>query len=419
MKKVTMALIGAGQRGTDAYAPYALNHKNEVQFVAVAEPNSFRRENFRQKHDISEDMCFEGWEELLEKPKMADAVLICVQDNMHLAPTIKALEAGYHVLLEKPMANNPEDCITMGEYAKKYKKVFSICHVLRYTAFFTKLKNLIDEGKLGKLVSIQHNENVAYWHQAHSFVRGNWSNSDVSSPMILAKSCHDMDIMLWLAGDDCTDISSFGELIHFKKDNAPEGAPFRCLDGCPHEMECLYYAPNQYLTDDTDWPTSTISDDMSIEGRTKALLEGPYGRCVYHCDNNVVDHQVVNLEFANGVTAAFTMCAFTKDGSRTIKLMGTKGEIRGHMEKNEIEVLDFLTGTSETIKLSSGDSAHGGGDYNLFRDFIKLVRNNASGEGLTSADKSVQSHLMAFAAEKARVEKKVVNIKEYTKELKK
>ncbi|MEC0230281.1 Gfo/Idh/MocA family protein [Paenibacillus alba] len=414
MRKITVALIGAGQRGVN-YAGYALEHPDQLQVVAVAEPNMSRRHNFQALHGLSDELCFESWEDLLGKPNLADAVLICTQDNMHYEPTMKALEAGYHVLLEKPMSSDPWECIQMGKRSEQAERVFSICHVLRYTNFFTTIKRLISEGAIGQLMSIQHNENVAYWHQAHSFVRGNWRKASESSPMILAKSCHDLDIILWLAGADCTHVSSFGSLSHFKKENAPEGAPQRCLDGCPVSDQCLYYAPNVYLTDDIYWPTSAISDDLSLEARTKALQEGPYGRCVYHCDNDVVDHQVVNLAFANEVTAAFTMSAFTNDCSRTLKLMGTKGEIRGAMEKNEIEVIDFATGTAMQISLEipGGHIGHGGGDFGLIRDFIKLVQQDSKGDGLTSAAQSVQSHLMAFAAERSRLDRKVVALKEF------
>ncbi len=419
MRKVTAILIGAGDRGSKAYAPYAVEHPDELQFVAVADSDRVRRENFAQTHGIHQDMCFSSWEELLDRPCLADAALICTQDKMHFNPTIKALERGYHVLLEKPMSTDPVECIKMGEYAKKYERIFSICHVLRYTSFFGTLKALLDEGRIGRLISIQHNENVAFWHQAHSYVRGNWRNSDLSSPMILAKSCHDMDIMLWLAGADCVKVSSFGSLTYFKEENAPEGAPIRCLDGCPVENECPFYAPKTYLTENTGWPASIICNDSSLEARRKALEEGPYGRCVFHCDNNVVDHQVVNLEFANEVTAAFTMCAFTNDCKRTIKLMGTKGEIRGDMEKNEIELIDFLTRTSIPIAVNeaNGNNGHGGGDQGLIRDFVRLIQNEGKVKSLTSADISVQSHLMAFAAEKARMENKVVHIVEYKNEL--
>ncbi|UKS24784.1 Gfo/Idh/MocA family oxidoreductase [Paenibacillus sp. HWE-109] len=414
MRKITVALIGAGQRGVN-YAGYALEHPDQLQVVAVAEPNTSRRHNFQALHGLSDEFCFESWEDLLGKPNLADAVLICTQDNMHFEPTMKALEAGYHVLLEKPMSPDPWECIQMGKRSEQAERVFSICHVLRYTNFFTTIKRLLSEGAIGQLMSIQHNENVAYWHQAHSFVRGNWRKAAESSPMILAKSCHDLDIILWLAGADCTYVSSFGSLSHFKKENAPEGAPQRCLDGCPVSDQCLYYAPNVYLTDDIYWPTSAISDDLSLEARTKALQEGPYGRCVYHCDNDVVDHQVVNLAFANEVTAAFTMSAFTNDCSRTLKLMGTKGEIRGAMEKNEIEVIDFATGTATQISLEipGGHIGHGGGDFGLIRDFIKLVQEDSKVAGLTSAARSVQSHLMAFAAERSRLDRKVVALKEF------
>ena len=416
MKTVTAILLGAGGRGT-TYADYALDYPHEIKFVAVAEPDRGRREKFRKEHGIDESNCFESWEELLDKLRMADAALICTQDWMHFKPAMIALEKGYHVLLEKPMSNDPYECIKLGEQASLHKRAFLICHVLRYTPFFRTLKGLLEEGRIGRLISIQHNENVGYWHQAHSFVRGNWRNSGKTSPMILAKSCHDMDILLWLAGADCRDISSFGALTHFKAENAPEGAPKRCLDGCPAERECPYYAPRVYIGTDIAWLPLAISNDTSVEGLLKALREGPYGRCVYHCDNDVVDHQVVNMEFENEVTASFTMCAFTRECDRTIKLMGTEGEIRGHMEKNEIEVLNFKTGYREVIHLESAGSGHGGGDYGIMRDFVSLVREDKSSKGLTSADISVQSHVMAFAAERSRLEKQVININEFMQEL--
>ena len=417
MKKVTAVLIGAGQRGAHAYAPYALKHPEELEFVAVAEPIPERREHMQKTYHIPEENCFTSWDELVAQPRMADVALICTQDRMHFEPTMKALELGYHVLLEKPMSPDPKECLEMGAYSEKHQRVFTICHVLRYTPFFQTLKKLLQEGRIGQLISIQHNENVGYWHQAHSFVRGNWRNSKETSPMILAKSCHDMDILLWLAGDHCVSLSSFGDLTHFKKQNAPKGAPLRCTDGCPVEKECPYFAPRLYLTENTGWPTSSISEDVSLEGRKKALEEGPYGRCVYHCDNDVVDHQVVNMQFANDVTAAFTMCAFTNEVSRTLKLMGTKGEIRGAMEKNEIEITDFLTGEKEVITIVPSNSGHGGGDFGLMKDFLEQVRQNGQGESLTSASISVQSHLMAFAAEQSRLQHRVISLKEFKKEV--
>ena len=417
MKQVTAAVIGAGNRGT-AYASYALRYPSELRIVAVAEPSPVRREKMGECHGIPSNMLFENWEELMAHPRLAEAVLICTQDRMHYQPAIMALKKGYHVLLEKPMATDPAECLKMGACAEDYQRIFLICHVLRYTSFFSTLKKLLDEGKIGRLISIQHNENLAYWHQAHSYVRGNWRNSTESSPMILAKSCHDMDIMLWLAGADCQQVSSFGSLTHFKQENAPMGAPARCLDGCPAEKDCLYYAPRIYLTERTDWPVSAITNDLSLAGRVEALKTGPYGRCVYFCDNNVVDHQVVNLQFANEVTAAFTMCAFSAEESRTIKLMGTEGEIRGHMKKNEIEVVYFGTGRKDLIRLEKAGSGHGGGDDGLMRHFIREIQGEAEAKtGLTSAGISVQSHLMALAAERSRLEKRVITISDYVTEV--
>ncbi|WP_219834988.1 Gfo/Idh/MocA family protein [Paenibacillus sp. R14(2021)] len=417
MQPTTIALIGAGQRG-HVYTEYALLHPDKLKVVAVAEADPARRAAFQHLHAIDNANAYADWSDLLAAPKLAEAVLICLQDRMHFEPTNIALEAGYHVLLEKPMSTDPAECLLMGRKAAQTERHFDICHVLRYSPFFAKLKELLDGGAVGRLMSIQHNENVAHWHQAHSYVRGNWRRSDESSPMILAKSCHDLDILLWLAGADCVRISSFGSLSHFRSENAPEGAPTHCLHGCPVQDECLYYAPRTYLTDDTSWPTAVISNDMSYEAREEALRNGPYGRCVYRCDNDVVDHQVVNLEFANEVTAAFTMSAFTNENHRTLKLMGTLGEIRGAMDKNEIELIRF-GGETTLIALddTGGHVGHGGGDLRLIEGFVDSLRNSEAAENRTSAKTSVQSHLMAFAAEHARVTHQVVEMDVYTEQL--
>ncbi|WP_094550429.1 Gfo/Idh/MocA family protein [Petroclostridium xylanilyticum] len=413
MSKVKIALIGAGQRGKDVYGDYALRNPQEVQFVAVAEPDDEKRTIFAANHEINGEFQFKSWEELLNRPQFCDAVIIAVQDRMHYEPALLALRQGYHVLLEKPMATDPFQCIQLGKAAQEYKRIFMICHVLRYTPFFSTIKELIAQNKIGKIVSIQYNENIGFWHFAHSFVRGNWRNSEESSPIILAKSCHDMDILLWLAGSDCEKISSFGELSYFKVENAPEGAGNRCIQGCKIEHECAFSAVKQYLGDNVDWPTSVISEDKSLKARINALKEGPYGRCVFKCDNNVTDHQVVIAEFKGGVTAAFTMCAFTPEISRTIKIMGTAGQIDGHMEKNEIIITHFASGRKEIIYPGKIYGRHAGGDTRLMKEFAALVSNNDGTQALTSADISVQSHLMAFAAEESRLSGKVINMQEY------
>ncbi len=414
MKGITVAVAGAGVRG-EVYADYAFSHPEEMRVIAIAEPHEGRRRKMQERHGISEEMVFMDAEALLDQPRLADAIFICTQDHDHYKQTMRALELGYHVLLEKPMSPSMQECKEMERKAEAAGSILSICHVLRYTPFFSRIKAILESGKIGRLMTVQHNEYVGYWHQAHSFVRGNWNHAERSSPMILAKACHDMDILQWLIDSPCEAVSSFGALSYFKPKHAPEGAPLRCLDGCPAAAECEYYAPKHYLTEHTGWPTSSISVDMSYEARWQALKDGPYGRCVFHCDNNVVDHQVASFQFQNEVTAVFTMTAFARDGGRFIHLTGTKGEIRGAMEQNEITVKHFDTGEEETITLRTpgGHVGHGGGDMLLVRDFISQVKSGTSSGGLTSAANSVQSHLLAFAAEASRRQCKTIMMEQF------
>lgn len=406
MKQITAVVLGAGSRG-EIYGSYALAHPEELKIVAVAEPRADRREKFARAHGIPEENCFDSWYALLEQPRLADAAFVCTLDDAHLEPALKALELGYHILLEKPMSNKEEDCIAIERAAARAGKTLAVCHVLRYTPFYQTIKGLIDRGAIGQVVALNQIENVAYWHQAHSFVRGNWRNSRETSPMILQKSCHDMDILLWLAGKNCKKVSSFGSLRHFTPENAPEGAPRRCLDGCPHGEQCLYYAPKLYLTGKTDWPVDVLTTDLTPAGITRALREGPYGRCVYHCDNDVVDRQVVNLELEDGVVCSFVMSAFTADSGRQIKILGTAGHIQADAAKKEIWLHPFGE-APYLIPMEEEDSGHGGGDYGLMRDFLRVLREG--GESRSSARQSLQSHRICFAAEKSRLEGRIVEL---------
>ena len=308
------------------------------------------------------------------------------------------------------MSNNETECRQIVDAANRTGRTLAVCHVLRYTPFYMTLKNLIDQGRIGEVTAINQIENVGYWHLAHSFVRGNWRNTAETSPMILQKSCHDMDIILWLMGKDCKRVQSFGSLRHFTPENAPEGAPKRCLDGCPHGDTCPYYAPRLYMDmNRTGWPVDVITTDLSENGRRRALEEGPYGRCVYHCDNDVVDRQVVNLEFEGGAVATFTMTAFAADFSRQLKIFGTEGQISADMGTGEI-VLHRFGEEKETVPVGDGlpRSGHGGGDHGIMRDFLQILRHG--GESRTNANISLQSHLICFAAEKSRKENVVVEL---------
>ena len=409
MKPITAVVLGAGSRGT-TYASYAKAHPEELRIVAVAEPRADRRNMLADELNIPDHSRFVTWQELLDRPRMADCAFVCTLDDDHTAPAVKAMELGYHLLLEKPMSNTEEECRTIVETARRTGRKLAVCHVLRYTPFFLTLKSLIDKGEIGEVTTINQNENVGYWHQAHSFVRGNWRTVRETSPMLLQKSCHDMDIILWLMEKNCERVQSFGSLRHFTPDNAPKGAPDRCLDGCPHAESCPYYAPRLYMDmSRTGWPVDVITTDLSAEGRRKALEEGPYGRCVYRCDNDVVDRQVVNLEFEGGAVATFTMTGLSADFSRQLKIFGTKGQIEADMGTGEIVLQRFGEG-KKTVPLDTGTetSGHGGGDFGIIRDFLRILREG--GESRTGAEVSLQSHLICFAAERSRLNHIVVEL---------
>lgn len=412
MKKISVAVIGAGSRGMNAYAPYLLEKPNLGEVVALAEPNEEKRNNFKNRYNIKEENTFTSYEQLLSKERLSDAIIIANNDESHYETTKMALEKGYHVLLEKPMSNKLDEVIKLGELAKKHsEQVFMICHVLRYTPFFSELKKIVDSKELGELVSIQHNENVGYYHFAHSYTRGNWRNSDKTSPLILAKSCHDMDILLWLTGKHCKYISSFGSLSHMKEENFKENMATRCVD-CKVERTCPYSAKKIYLEDNLlNASLYAVHPNPTKENLAKAITTGPYGRCVYKCDNNVVDHMVSIVEFEDNITATFNLSAFTTDCTRTLKLMFTHGEVGGNFLKNVIDVHKFTDKHHTVIYPKVVKSGHGGGDFKLMEDFVKAVSSNKKVK--TTAITSVESHVMAFAAEYSRLNHRVVDVKKF------
>jgi predicted dehydrogenase len=417
-KPIQAVMVGAGGRGYFAYGPYALQHPDAIRFTAVVEPHEERRRRFAQAHDIPPERQFRSWEDLYPQGRIADALLNCTLDRMHLDSTLPALELGYDVLLEKPMSNTLEGNVSLVQAAERYGRLLMVCHVLRYTAFFSTLHDIIVSGRLGRIVTVEHRENVVYWHMAHSFVRGNWRDSQLESPMILAKCCHDLDILFWNLGP-VKRLNSFGSLMHYRPENAPPGAPQRCTDGCPVADACPWYAPRLYLRDDeyTGWPISVISEDTSLEARRRALETGPYGRCVYHCDNDVVDHQTVNLEFASGVTGVLFMHGHSHEEGRTMRYDGTRATLRGKFgygSGDSIEIHDHLTGRVEQVDPRAGTSGHGGGDEGLMAAFVKAFYD--PGAALTTARESLESHLMAFAAERARVDGSIIQLDDFRRQ---
>lgn len=453
-KTITVIIIGAGDRGGDTYANYALRFPNEMKVVAVAEPIEERRNIIKKKHQLESEKCFSSWEEILEKEQLADVAIIATQDQMHAEPAILAMKQGYDVLLEKPMAVNIEDCRNLVKTSEKTGKLLQICHVLRYAPFFSQLKAVIESERIGEIVNVTWRENVSYWHYAHSYIRGNWHNREEASPMILAKSCHDMDLLFWLINSPAKKINSFGSQTHFGRENQPEGAPDRCLDGCPVSDICLYFAPRFYIDllplihlygkggkfseklfsnlilkypnlakippfkkirDYTGWPVSVISNDLSPEGKIRALQETNYGKCVYAIDDHTtVDHQVVDIEFENSVTAAFTMHGFSPEEGRTFRIDGTKGSIIGEFlfSVQRIIINDSLTCTEEILREDKLEMEHGGGDDRIMKAFLSNVRKTGRKEALITARNALESHLMAFAADISRLEDRKVSLKE-------
>jgi len=413
---VKLLIVGAGSRG-GGFAGYAAKYPGRAVVVGVAEPREFYRNRLAEAHRIPEANVFDDWQPAAERERFADAAVIATPDAVHAGPAVALAKKGYHMLLEKPMATNEEDCRRIAAAAIDNGIIFAVGHVLRYTVYTQQLKSIVDSGAIGEAVCIQHLEPVGYWHQAHSFVRGNWGNEARSSFMLMAKSCHDLDWLRYIMGVRCLRVSSFGSLCHFRKEHKPEGAGDRCLD-CPVEPDCAYSARKIYLgrvaAGHTGWPVDILTPDVTVEGVTEALRAGPYGRCVYECDNDVVDHQVVNMEFEGGRTATFTMTAFTEAGGRKTRIFGTRGQIEG--DGREIRVFDFLTDRAQTVDTEAGDASipggHGGGDHRLMSSFISAVANNDPEMILSGAAETLETHLMVFAAERARREGTVVQVPE-------
>lgn len=422
-KKLKVVIIGAGNRG-DAYSCIMQAYPEKFEVVAVAEPIKSRRESIKQRHNISEYMCFEDWKPLLDLGKIADVAVIATMDRFHYDPTIKAVDLGYDILLEKPAAPTPEECVKIVRRAEEANVKVVVCHVLRYTPMFMLLKKLIDEGKIGDVVAINHDECVGNVHQSHSFVRGNWGNSDKSSCMILQKSCHDLDIIQWLIGKKCKKVSSFGALNYFKKENAPKGAPDYCIQGCPAGDTCPYNAVKVYLDDkENDWfrTTCTREANPTDEMVEKAISTTQYGKCVFKCDNNVTDHQTVNMLFEDGVTASFINSAFNR-GGRFMHIMGTKGEIRAAIEGGiPVELYDFETKSITKFPIEgvegNGDipGGHGGGDLGIINALYDYLTDNYDGKSVSTIRETYKNHLIAFAAEYSRVNSTMVDFEEFEK----
>ena len=428
MKKIQIAAIGCGNR-TAVYTSLLMKYfADKFEITALADPVEERRIQISSYQKGGNIRYFETAEDFLKEDKMADALIIATQDKFHFEPALRALEKGYDLILEKPISNRLDEVFILEKKAKELNKKVLICHVLRYSPFYNKLKELIDEGLIGDVVSIDAVEGVKAWHQAHSFVRGNWADTKESSPMILAKSCHDMDILSWLADEKCLSVSSFGELSYFRRENAPEGAPLRCTDGCPVSGECIYDARHYMDIQRDPWLAQLLDSEKNAEKTGGAsdeeilnfLKTSPWGKCVFQADNDAVDHQVVSLNFNRGITATFTMTAF--DSGRSISVFGTKGSLKGgefikEATGHDLIFTDHGSGEMKNWDLSydaGGYDSHGGGDFGFVSTWYEQLTADNSRILKSSIHKSVESHVMAWAAEESRISGKTVELGEFS-----
>ena len=399
MLRKRLVIFGYGQRGS-GYAAFAKKYPDKFEVVAVIETDENRICAVKESHPNA--LIFRDYHEFINAKVFADIVAVATQDNQHKEHAIAMIKAGYDLLLEKPIANKKEDCLEIYEASKIYKKKVVVCHVLRYTPFYSAVKDYIDNGELGEIVTIQTSENVGYYHQAHSYVRGPWRNSKESSPMILAKCCHDMDIIRYMIGERCLSVNSYGNLFYFNRKHAPKSSAEYCSD-CKLE-DCVYKAQKIY-TDPKSKPfaryfTLKTDDDDILHD----LRGTQYDKCVFKSDNDVVDHQVTIMQFENGKTASHTMTAFSKEIYRDIKIYGTKAELEGRIDEGKFNV-HYFSGKDKEVKvdISAADvGGHNGGDYYLMDGLYKFL-NGQTVKGISYLSVSLESHLMSFGAEESRL----------------
>lgn len=416
---VKVAILGLGSRGATTYGDYLIT-LNDIKISAICDIDKDKLNFYQNKYHVEKKDCFLNSEDFFKAGKLADILIIATMDQDHYSQAMKALDLKYHLLLEKPIALNLNQCLDIENKALKNNLYVVVCHVLRYSLFYKKIKEIVNSKILGNIININTTENVGYWHQAHSFVRGNWNNSNKTSPMILQKCCHDFDILNWIIDKKPLNVSSFGSLSLFKKENAPKDSSNYCYD-CKIQNNCPYNAVKYYVDSikndkDLGWPYDVVVLNPTKDKVLAAIKNGPYGRCVYKCDNNVVDHQIVNIQYEDNITVTHTMCAFSKDCYRDIKIFATRGDLIANTLNNTIIYHTFVDNKEFVIdvsKLTNDLSGHMGGDKLMINELLKLI-NKETSQLDSSIEKSVLSHVIAFAAEKSRINKGVViNLNEF------
>lgn len=406
MTAITAIVLGAGQRGRDVYGRWALEHPERMSVVGVCDPDRVRATRMADRHGLGASALWTEPDALFSAGRLADALIVASPDRTHHGLASRALELGYDVLVEKPMAATVAETVDLVRRADQNGGSLHVGHVLRHTPFFERLHEIV--GEIGDLVDVQHRENVAAWHMAHSFVRGNWSRAEDSTPMIVAKCVHDFDILVWNLSAPVDRLMSYGSLLEFRPERAPRDASDRCLDcpvpRCPYDARDIYLDPAV-----TGWPVSVICDDPGIESRRRALREGPYGVCAYRSGSTVVDHQVVAMQLGNGATATLTMHGHSDTEHRSMRYDGTRATVRGVFGRDQrLELRAHAGGSVRQIDIPEVAGGHGGGDSGIMAGFVEAVIRGTPGR--TDAASAIESHLLAFAAEQSRTTGLPVNM---------
>lgn len=403
MKRI--AVLGMGVRGK-LYADLIAQYPKRAEISAICDKDEDKLKRAREQYGLETEQCFLSDQMFFSSGKKADALLVCTQDRDHFRQTMTALDLGYDVLLEKPVSDQIDECAQVLKQAKRTGRIVAVCHELRYSAFAQTLKQIIDSKEVGELINIIHTERVGYFHQAHSYVRGNWRRQSESGPVILSKCSHDFDLLSYFTGKPCLRVSSFGGLAFFHKGNQPAGAADFCYQcnlrgSCAYDCICFYQNTPEWLERTGRYTFPFTQENVLYWLSDK---ENPYARCVFACDNDVADHQIVNLEFEGGVHAAFTMTGFSAERGRTISIFCTQGEITGNFETQKITVKPFgkPAAVIDVLRQHEDLGSHGGGDRGLILDFLLQLEQNPAAQRLTELSHALTAHRIALAAEHSR-----------------
>lgn len=426
---VEVVLVGLGHR-TMGYASYGLDHPDELRVVALVEPDPIRRRAAAELYGIGPERQYDDVSDLPAQP-LARAAINGTMDALHVPTSLVLLEKGYDLLLEKPIALDAAGVVTLQQRANELGRTVVVCHVLRHAPFYAAIKERIAAGEIGEVMTLELTESVAYDHMATGYVRGRWRRTDeCGSSILMAKSCHDMDLMSWFAEPAApVRATSAGSRRWFRPERAPEGAGTRCVVDCAIERDCAYSARRVYLENDKhgfySWESLEHLDRTPTEEEKLASLAGdnPMGRCVWHSDNDVADHQSVVVEYDSGATATLTVTTTAARGDRTLHIVGTRGEIAGSLvdETFTVRTIDAVTSgyTTETVVTTAPPDAdgyaghgHGGGDLRLVADFLAVLQGREASLSTTALADSVNGHLAGFAAEQGRLERRWVELDE-------